>query len=350
MSSLLDSVYLLLQESKSAMSPRELAELLIQRKLWSTKGKTPDATVSAQIYRDIKKHGNVSRFMKAGKGKFSFNPGMLSSTPNSSKPSEKKNKGNNTIHSEDISLSFVDCAVKILSDFANHKPMHYKDITDKALSLGWLKTEGLTPEASMRARISTEIQKQEQQGRIPRFQRLGKGMIGLTAWTHSGLEQQIDSYNEKKWNLLMKKVRQLTPLDFEKLITILLSNMGFLEAFRTSYSGDGGVDVRGLMIVHDVIHIKLAVQAKRWKTNIHAPVIQQLRGSLGTDERGLIVTTSNFSKGAREEATRSSSHTPIDLIDGDQLISLLIEYNLGVKKNRYQLLELTDSFFSEEEV
>lgn len=82
---------------------------------------------------------------------------------------------------------------------------------------------------------------------------------------------------------------------------------------------------------------------------MQSPVVQQLRGSLGTDERGLIVTTSSFSKGARDEATRSSSHTPIDLIDGDQLVSLLVEYNLGVKKNRYQLLELTPSFFSDEE-
>ena len=61
------------------------------------------------------------------------------------------------------------------------------------------------------------------------------------------------------------------------------------------------------------------------------------------------MTTSSFSKGARDEATRSSSHTPIDLIDGDQLVSLLVEYNLGVKKNRYQLLELTPSLFSDEE-
>ena len=61
------------------------------------------------------------------------------------------------------------------------------------------------------------------------------------------------------------------------------------------------------------------------------------------------MTTSNFSRGARDEARRTTSHTPIDLIDGDQLVSLLVEYNLGVRKNCYQLLELTPSFFSDEE-
>ena len=174
-------------------------------------------------------------------------------------------------------------------------------------------------------------------------------MVGLTIWKSTGLERHIDSFNDKQRKVLMERMMQLNPQDFEELITALLSKMGFSEVSRTPYGGDGGVDVRGIMTVHDVIHIKLAVQAKRWKANVQSPVVQQLRGSLGTDGRGLIVTTSSFSKGARDEATRSSSHTPIDLIDGDQLVSLLVEYNLGVKKNRYQLLELTPSFFSDEE-
>lgn len=348
MSHLLDSVYLLLQESASPMHPKELATALIQRGMWSSQGKTPDATVGARIYCDIKKHGDQSRFIKAAEGLFTLNPNVKVELPDPGKNAGKAVKRKQPEKSAG-SYSFSDCAEKILSEFAHHKPMHYKAITDKALSLGWLKTEGLTPEASMRARISTEIQRREQQGRVPRFKRLGKGMIGLTSWDTSGLEQQIDSHNEKKRKQLMEKVGKLSPLDFEKLIALLLDNMGFSEVSRTSYGGDGGVDVRGIMTVHDAIHIKLAVQAKRWKANVQSPVVQQLRGSLGTDERGLIVTTSNFSKGARDEATRSSSHTPIDLIDGDQLVSLLVEYNLGVRKNRYQLLELTSSFFSDEE-
>ena len=347
MSHLLDSVYLLLQESALPMHPKELATALIQRGMWSSEGKPPDATVGARIYCDIKKHGDQSRFIKMKKGGFALNPNVKRVIVK--KPSSQRTQINTHLSSNVSLLSFVDCAEKVLSEFANHKPMHYKAITDKALSLGWLKTEGLTPEASMRARISTEIQQREQQGRVPRFKRLGKGMIGLTSWDSSGLEQQIDSHNEKRRKQLMEKVRKLSPLDFEKLIALLLDNMGFSEVSRTPYGGDGGVDVRGIMTVHDAIHIKLAVQAKRWKANVQSPVVQQLRGSLGTDERGLIVTTSSFSKGARDEATRSSSHAPIDLIDGDQLVSLLVEYNLGVRKNRYQLLELTSSFFSDEE-
>ncbi|MCC8149691.1 restriction endonuclease [Akkermansia sp.] len=348
MSHLLDSVSLLLNESASPMHPRELTDLLIQRGMWSSQGKTPAATVSARIYDDMKKHGSQSRFVKVEGGLFALNPKAdIKST--TAEHHAGKTATKRLPEKSDASYSFSDCAEKILLHFSGNVPMHYRDITNKALELGWLKTEGLTPEASMRARISTEIQRMEQQGRVPRFKRLGKGMIGLTSWESSGLEQQIDSHNEKKRKQLMEKVKTLSPLNFERLIALLLDNMGFSEVSRTPYGGDGGVDVRGIMTVHDAIHIKLAVQAKRWKANVQSPIVQQLRGSLGTDERGLIVTTSGFSKGAREEATRSSSHASIDLIDGEQLVSLLVEYNLGVRKNRYQLLELTPSFFTDEE-
>lgn len=328
------------------MHPRELANALIQRGLWSSQGKTPDATVGARIYEDIKKHGNQSRFIKAAEGLFALNPKAKIELPNPGagkvikKKQPEKSAG---------SYSFSDCAEKVLLHFSGNAPMHYRDITNKALELGWLKTEGLTPDASMYAQILTEIQRREKQGKIPRFEKLGNGMVGLTIWKSTGLERHIDSFNDKQRKALMERMMQLDPQDFEELITTLLSKMGFSEVSRTPYGGDGGVDVRGIMTVHDAIHIKLAVQAKRWKANVQSPVVQQLRGSLGTDERGLIVTTPNFSKGARDEATRSSSHTPIDLIDGDQLVSLLVEYNLGVRKNRYQLLELTTSFFSDEE-
>ena len=349
MSLLLDSVQQLLQETNRPLSPRELAERLIREKLWSSQGKTPDATVGARIYCDIKKHGELSRFIKAEKGKFALNPNVAILPPVSGVRSEQAASKSREVSPGNMSFSFTDCAEKILLHFSGNAPMHYKEMTNRALTLGWLKTEGLTPDASMYAQILTEIQRREKQGKIPRFEKLGEGMVGLTIWKSTGLERHIDSFNEKQRKLLMEQVMQQSPSDFEKLLTTLFGRMGFSEVSRTPYSGDGGVDVRGIMTVHDVIHIKLAIQAKRWKAKVQSPVVQQLRGSLGTDERGLVVTTSGFSRGAREEARRSSSHTPIDLIDGEQLISLLVEYNLGVTKNRYQLLELTGNFFDEEE-
>lgn len=71
----------------------------------------------------------------------------------------------------------------------------------------------------------------------------------------------------------------------------------------------------------------MAVQVKRWKTKNHvqAPVVQQVRGSLGTHEQGLIITTSDFSAGAKREAERPNA-VPVALMDGDKLVELLAEY------------------------
>ncbi len=92
-------------------------------------------------------------------------------------------------------------------------------------------------------------------------------------------------------------------------------------------------------VVGDVIRTRLAVQVKRWKSNVQAPVIQQVRGSLGTHEQGLIITTSDFSKGAREEATRANA-TPVGLMDGEQLVDLLIQNEIGITLTPLQLIQL----------
>lgn len=58
---------------------------------------------------------------------------------------------------------------------AAKKPMHYKEITGKALEKGWLVTSGKTPEASMYAQVITEIKRQQKRGERPRFVQHGRG-------------------------------------------------------------------------------------------------------------------------------------------------------------------------------
>jgi restriction system protein len=83
----------------------------------------------------------------------------------------------------------------------------------------------------------------------------------------------------------------------------------------------------------------MAVQVKKWKHNVQAPIVQQVRGSLGTHEQGLIITTSDFSKGAREEAERPDA-VPVSLMNGEQLVALLAGFNLGVTRRTHEILEL----------
>lgn len=117
--------------------------------------------------------------------------------------------------------------------------------------------------------------------------------------------------------------------------------MGFESIEVTKYHNDGGIDVRGALLIGDVVRIKMAVQAKRWESNIPTPIVQQVRGSLGAHEQGLIITTSDFSKGAIKEANQSDK-TPVGLMSGKQLVVLLMEYNIGVRRKSHDLFELEE--------
>lgn len=48
--------------------------------------------------------------------------------------------------------------------------------------------------------------------------------------------------------------------------------MGFEEMEVMRSRGDGGIDVRGTWVITDGVSIKMAVQVKRWKNNVQAPV------------------------------------------------------------------------------
>src|SRR5262245_54550800 len=53
------------------MSAPELIQAMADRKLWSSpKGKTPAATLSAAIGREIATKGTQARFQKTGRGRF----------------------------------------------------------------------------------------------------------------------------------------------------------------------------------------------------------------------------------------------------------------------------------------
>jgi hypothetical protein len=69
--SALDAAALVLTGYAGTMTAPELIEVLAERKLWaSPNGKTPAATLSAAIGREIKTKGTAARFLKAGRGRF----------------------------------------------------------------------------------------------------------------------------------------------------------------------------------------------------------------------------------------------------------------------------------------
>ena len=169
----------------------------------------------------------------------------------------------------------------------------------------------------------------------------GKGYFGLRKWMGVGLAFQIERHNTEVQRKLLKRLRAMPPAEFESLIAQLLVALGFEDVAATEFSGDGGIDVRGTMVVGDVIRTRMAVQVKRWTNNVQAPIVQQVRGSLGAHEQGLIITTSDFSAGARKEAERSDA-VPVGLMAGEQLAKLMIENDIGIQRTPHDLIELAE--------
>ena len=66
--------------------------------------------------------------------------------------------------------------------------------------------------------------------------------------------------------------------------------------------------------------------------------------SLSSSERGMIITTSDFSSGAKKEAEDPTKASTISLVNGEQLVKLLVKHGIGVTRDQIEILELdTDS-------
>lgn len=330
---------MVLQDSDGPLHYRAITERMLARGLWITAGKTPWDSVNARIAVEIKDLGETSRFIRTAPGVYALNRTIADDTQSTDEQSRRAAKGNGAAAG---SLSFTDAAERILSESGSQEPLHYAAITQRALDQGLIRTEGKTPAATMNAMILTEIRRQEERDESPRFVRHGRGMVGLTAWLPVEVAGLIEEKNREVRQVLLDRARVASPADFEDLVKALLTAMGFEDVDRTNYVGDGGIDVRGTLVVGGAVRIRMAVQAKRWKGNVQAPVVQQVRGSLGAHEQGLIITTSDFSRGAKKEAERADA-APVALISGEQLAALLAEHQIGARARPYELYTLDES-------
>lgn len=127
---------------------------------------------------------------------------------------------------------------------------------------------------------------------------------------------------------------EMDPIKFEELIRLLLEEMGYYEVATTSPTNDKGVDVLG-SIKLGISAVREVVQVKRHRSAIGRRVLDELRGSLHRFDavRGTIISTGNFSRGAKEAAFERGA-APITLIDGETLLDFLIEYEIGVYKRQ----------------
>jgi restriction system protein len=123
---------------------------------------------------------------------------------------------------------------------------------------------------------------------------------------------------------VVDKLMELDPKKFQEFISHLLNILGF-EAASTEYVGDKGIDVMGKLNAEGLTTIPLHVQVKRITGSIGIEEVQRIRGTLGADDHGAIVTTSHFTKQAQEEAL-AENRKQIELVDGEALVELILRH------------------------
>jgi restriction system protein len=164
-----------------------------------------------------------------------------------------------------------------------------------------------------------------------------------------------DSYNTIRANLvseILEKVKSCSPNFFERLVVELLVNMGYGGTRQDAghaigRSGDEGIDgiIKEDRLGLDVIYL----QAKRWEGTISRPEIQKFAGALQGKraKKGVFITTSNFTKEAREFA--AAIDNKLILIDGEELSEYMIDFGVGVSViNSYEIKRIDSDYFVEE--
>lgn len=142
---------------------------------------------------------------------------------------------------------------------------------------------------------------------------------------------------------LLTRLLELAPTQFEHLVGAFLEANGFREVRVTGRSHDGGID--GDCVI-PFVDVKVAFQAKRFTENpVGTQLMQQFKGSIGAYERGVFITTSSFTPGAREIA--EGPGVKILLIDGQELLANMVRKELGIKAVPVTREVIDEDFFQE---
>ena len=150
------------------------------------------------------------------------------------------------------------------------------------------------------------------------------------------------AWREKLHHIL---IEEMSPEAFERLTQRMLRESGFVHVEVTGRTGDGGIDGKGIARINGLMSFHIAFQCKKYKGSVGAPEIRNFRGAIvGRADRGLFITTGNFTKAAIEEANRDGA-APIDLVDGDQLADKLKELALGIKTELVEKVTVEPGWF-----
>lgn len=153
--------------------------------------------------------------------------------------------------------------------------------------------------------------------------------------------------DEFKYSLL-NAIARMSPTKFEAFSRALINRMGVAFTEKgVQVSNDGGIDGYGYHVDrNDFRTTRVVIQCKRYNSGpVSEPEINQFLGAMNKYQAdyGVFITNSRFTSAAKIAAKEGS---PITLIDGNELVRLVIRYELYIKP--VQTYVLDDFYISKE--
>ena len=162
------------------------------------------------------------------------------------------------------------------------------------------------------------------------------------------LAEGDDDEGEDWKGKLLGVLKAMEPGAFERLSMRLVKEAGFRNVEVLGKPSDGGIDGVGVYKV-SLVSFPTYFQCKRYAGSVPSSAVRDFRGAMsGRGEKGILMTTGTFTREAKAEAVRDGA-PPVDLIDGDELCDLLLEYGIGVRVQERTVKDITvdQSFFDD---
>jgi restriction system protein len=144
-------------------------------------------------------------------------------------------------------------------------------------------------------------------------------------------EVEPDSSEDVIKPSLIEVLQNLSPTGFEKLCGRLLREYSFENIEITQRSHDGGIDGYATLKLNPFVNLSVFFQCKRYQGTVPTEKVQAFIGTMETKkrsvEKGLLITTGTFAKAALEI---EKDNIKLELIDGDKLVEMFEEVELGV--------------------
>jgi restriction system protein len=160
-------------------------------------------------------------------------------------------------------------------------------------------------------------------------------------------EEGNEEINKFTWQEeLIDELQHVDPIVFERLCQRLLRELGFQNVEVTGKTNDGGIDGKGMLRLGGVLSFHVVFQAKRYRGAVSPSTVRDFRGAMvGRADKGLIITTGNFTREAKREASRDGA-PPIDLMDGNDLAEKLKELRMGVEVELVEKVVIKKDWFT----